>query len=190
MDVSPEELEARIHQAALAFDALPPKPPKPSSPRRQIVVTLFDEITRLKQNGYHFDEICQLLVEQTEIEMTPGTLRKYWGAEQRQRQGKKPQRKRSGKSQRRKKQPLHAQVLEEPVKADEVDQADQDSPETAVAINPVTSDNSKPWPPEDRETSLPPESEAEHPVEHHDLESKTDDDDDWSRWNKEDDDDS
>ena len=159
MDVAPDNLAARIQEAALAFNTFPPKPTKPSSPRKQVVVGLFDEIMRLKTHGYDFNEICELLVEKTGVEMTPGTLRKYWGAERRQRQGSKPRRKSPGKPKQSSQQPLHSgeQAEKQPT-------ASVSTP--ATPARPVTPDKAREAQPgEDWDIESPSASEPEPSLE-------------------------
>ena len=190
MDVASDDFEARLQQALVAFRAIPPKPSKPASQRKQAVATLFDEITRLKTHGYDFEELREFVLEHAEVEMSVGTLRKYWSAERQLRQGKKPQRRRAGKPKRHTKSSLPTQEPENLVQMDEENQAEQkktaNSPEPAATnVSPVTPDDDSKdaWPPvQDRETESPPESEPERPTKHYEPDSWNDDDDDiaWS----------
>ena len=194
MDVSSDDFEAQLQQALVAFRAIPPKPSKPSSRRKQAVATLFDEITRLKTQGYDFEELREFVLEHAEVEMSTGTLRKYWSAERRLRQGKKPQRQRSGKPKRNTKSSLPTQEPENPVQVDEENQTEQkktaNSPEPAANnVNLVTPDDDSKdaWPPvQDRETDSPPKSKPETPTEQQKPESD-DYDKYWTTGNCEDD---
>lgn len=125
--------QASLAQLKADLAALPPCPPPPRSELKQLVAELFDEILRMKTIGYSFQEIAEAISKHSDLEINPGTLRKYWSAERRQRQSGQKKKKARTQVKARSKAPSKvqarqsAQVTVQPVKREESGQSEFES---------------------------------------------------------------
>ena len=85
-----------FEQLAETLRALPPKPPKEVkiNSARKLVAALFEEIGGLRDKGYAFSDIQEILGKR-KITINANTLKKYWFEEKKLREGSKSKRKRA-----------------------------------------------------------------------------------------------
>ncbi len=85
-----------FEKLAETLRALPPKPPKEVkiNSARKLVAALFEEIGGLRDKGYAFSDIQEILSKRT-ITMSPRTLKTYWFEEKKLREASKSKRKRA-----------------------------------------------------------------------------------------------
>ena len=78
--------------------ALPPKPPEEKPVKidsaRKIIAVLFEEIGGLRDKGYKFPDIQQILAKR-KIKLSSHTLRRYWFEEKALRKAAKSKRKKA-----------------------------------------------------------------------------------------------